>query len=224
MVLNNPGAVPRQNHIGWLNGARCHCHAHFRHRILHILMRLLLLLLVWHLLQGILSIITADLPRQSKDLCMMAMREGTLLQSRCLTTCMITVRSPKCVTSMLLTVSLSMVCELVRLSMHSAPHTQWLLISFRKPSRLSMHSVLHIRCLLNTLSKPSRLSVQSMLLTSRQDIWALLHLLCRVTQVLCFICSAALTSQTLPSFPVGMLAAKSGPHYTYRELLRAVCS
>jgi len=66
--------------------------------------------------------------------------------------------------------------------------------------------------------------VQSMLLTSRQDIWALLHLLCRVTQVLCFICSAALTSQTLPSFPVGMLAAKSGPHYTYRELLRAVCS
>ena len=85
-------------------------------------MHLLLLLLVQHLLQGILSIITADLPHQGKDLCVRAVRNLTLLRSRCLTRCMITVRSPVCITSMLLTVSLSIFCAPVRLSMHSVIH------------------------------------------------------------------------------------------------------
>ena len=185
-VPNNPGAVPRQNHIGWLSGAHCHCHPHSRHRILHILMHLLLLLLAQHLLQGILGTITADLPHQGKDLCMRAVRSLTLLQSRRLTRCTSMMRSPTCIISMLLTVSLSMSGAQKRLSMHSAPHAQCLLISFCKPNRLSMHSVPYRRCLLNTLSKPSRLSMQSMLLTSRQGtgcIWALLQLLCNVIKV-----------------------------------------
>ncbi len=194
-VPNKPGAVLRQNHIGWLSGAHCPCHAHSRHRILHIHMHLLLLLPAQHLLQCVLSIITANLPHQGKDLCMRVVRNLTLLQSRRLTKCTSMVWSPKCITSMLLTVSLSMSGAPVRLSMHSLAHTQRLLISFRMPSRL-------IWCLLSTLSKPSRLSVQSMLLTSRQGTgctWALLQLLCRVTQVqLSFICNAALTKPNAP--------------------------
>ena len=213
-VPNNPGAVPRQNHIGWLSGAHCHCHPHSRHRILHILMHLLLLLLAQHLLQGILSTITADLPHQGKDLCMRAVRILTLLQSRRLTRCTSMMRSSTCITSMLLTVP----CAPVRLSMHGMPHTWWLLTSFRKPSRLSMHSVLHIWWLLITFSKPSRLSMQSLLLTSRQGTgctWALLQLLSRVIQVqLFFVSNTASISQVLPDFSVGMLA-KSEPHYTH---------
>ena len=177
-VLNKPGAVLRQNHIGWPSGAHCHCHAHSCHRKVPIHMHLLLLL-AQHLLQGILSIITADLPHQGKDLCTRVVRNFTLLQSRHLTTCTTMAQSPTCITSMLLTVSLSIFCALrLRLSMHSVIHTQWLLNSFRKPSKLSMHSVPHIWYLLNTLSKPSRLSMQSMLLTSRQGTgctWALLQ-------------------------------------------------
>ncbi len=200
MLMNKAGVVPRQNHIGWLSGAQCPCYAPSRHRKLHIHMHLLLLLqlLCQHLLQCILSIITAGLLHQGKDLCMMAMRNLTLLQSRCLTRCTTMVRPPTCTISMCSTLSLSMFCAPVRLSMHSVPHTRWPLISFRKPSRLSM---------------------QSVLLTSRQGTGctlALLHLLCRVTQVqLSLICNAALTSQMHPDFPVGTLAARSGTRKTH---------
>ncbi len=204
-VPDRPGPVLRQNHIGWPSGACCRCHAHFLHSILHIHMHLLLLP-PQHLLQCILSIIIADLPHQRKDLCMRAVRDLTLLQSRRLARCMTMVQSPKCITSMLLTFSLSTSGAPVRLSMHSAPHTQWLLISFRKPSRLSM---------------------QSVLLTSRQGTdctWALLKFLCRVTQVQLRFYAMLLTQAKCSQTYLLLRWLPNQDLITHTELLRAVCS